>query len=156
MSMRQRMAEHRDNPACASCHRFMDPIGLSLENFVAVGACRDREAGGSLGGGGTVIDASGTLLDGTNVTGPVELRKALLKKPEIFVSTLTEKLMIYALGRGLNAQDMPEIRKIVRDAHNQNPSKDYRFSQLILGVINSKPFQLRAKPASDSAQVAQN
>jgi mono/diheme cytochrome c family protein len=156
LTMRERMAEHRDNPACASCHRIMDPIGLSLENFDAVGAWRDREAGGTLGGGGTVIDASGTLLDGTNVTGPVELRKALLKKPEIFVSTLTEKLMIYALGRGLNAHDMPEIRRIVREAHNQDQSKDYRFSQLILGVVNSKPFQLRAKPASDSAQVARN
>ena len=110
------------------------------------------------GGGGTVIDASGTLLDGTTVTGPVELRKALLKKPEIFVSTLTEKLMIYALGRGLNAHDMPEIRKIVRDS--QNKDENYRFSQLILGIVNSKPFQLRAKPMnyapSGSAQVARN
>ena len=153
MTMRERMAEHRDNPACASCHRIMDPIGLSLENFDAVGAWRDREGGAA---GGTVIDASGTLLDGTNVTGPVELRKALLKKPEIFVSTLTEKLMIYALGRGLSAHDMPEIRKIVGDAGN----KDYRFSRLILGVVNSKPFQWRAKPMnsapSGSAQVARN
>ena len=157
LSMRERMAEHRDNPACASCHRIMDPIGLSLENFDAVGAWRDREAGAA---GGTVIDASGTLLDGTNVTGPVELRRALLKKPEIFVGTLTEKLMIYALGRGLNAHDMPEIRKIVRDSQNKDGSKDYRFSQLILGVVNSKPFQLRAKPAnnapSGAAQVARN
>jgi hypothetical protein len=155
--MRERMAEHRDNPACASCHRIMDPIGLSLENFDAVGAWRDRETGTA---GGTVIDASGTLLDGTNVTGPVELRKALLKKPEIFVSTLTEKLMIYALGRGLNAHDMPEIRKIVREARNNDQSKDYRFSQLILGVVNSKPFQMRAKPVnsapSGAAQVARN
>jgi hypothetical protein len=148
------MAEHRDNPACASCHRIMDPIGLSLENFDAVGAWRDREAGG------ITIDASGTLLDGTNVTGPVELRKALLKKPEIFVSTLTEKLMIYALGRGLNAHDMPGIRKIVNDAHDKDQNKNYRFSQLILGVVNSQPFQLRAKPMnnapSNAAQVARN
>lgn len=154
LTMRERMAEHRDNPACASCHRIMDPIGLSLENFDAVGAWRDREAAG------IVIDASGTLLDGTNVTGPVELRKALLKKPEIFVSTLTEKLMIYALGRGLNAHDMPEIRKIVREAHNEDHTKDYRFSQLILGVVNSKPFQLRAKPMNNAPgsapQVARN
>jgi hypothetical protein len=148
--MRERMAEHRANPACASCHRIMDPIGLSLENFDAVGAWRDRETGGAS------IDASGTLLDGATVTGPVELRKALLKKPEIFVSTLAEKLMIYALGRGLNAHDMPEIRKIVDDAG----SKDYRFSQLILGVVNSKPFQLRAKPMNNApgnaAQIARN
>ncbi len=133
LSMRERMAEHRDNPACASCHRIMDPIGLSLENFDAVGGWRDRE------GGGSVIDASGTLLDGSDVTGPVQLRKALLKKPEIFVSTMTEKLMIYALGRGLSARDMPEIRKTVREARNH----DYRFSQLILGVVNSTPFQMR-------------
>jgi hypothetical protein len=154
LTMRERMAEHRDNPACASCHRIMDPIGLSLENFDAVGAWRDREAGG------ITIDASGTLLDGTNVTGPVELRKALLKKPEIFVSTLTEKLMIYALGRGLNAHDMPGIRKIVNDAHDKDQNKNYRFSQLILGVVNSQPFQLRAKPMnnapSNAAQVARN
>jgi hypothetical protein len=150
LTMRERMAEHRANPACASCHRIMDPIGLSLENFDAVGAWRDRETGGAS------IDASGTLLDGATVTGPVELRKALLKKPEIFVSTLAEKLMIYALGRGLNAHDMPEIRKIVDDAG----SKDYRFSQLILGVVNSKPFQLRAKPMNNApgnaAQIARN
>ena len=89
-----------------------------------------------------MIDSSGTLLDGTDVNGPVELRKALMKKPAIFVSTLTEKLMIYGLGRGLGAHDMPEIRKIVHQAE----SKNYRFSELILGVVKSKPFQLRVKP----------
>ncbi len=139
LTMRERMAEHRSNTVCAGCHQLMDPIGLSLENFDAVGSWRDLESGT----GSASIDASGTLLDGTNINGPVELRKALLKKPEIFVSTMTEKLMIYALGRGLSAHDMPEIRKIVREAG----SKDYRFSQLILGVVNSKPFQLRATVA---------
>jgi hypothetical protein len=129
------MAEHRANPVCAGCHQLMDPIGLSLENFDAVGAWRNHESGAN----SAAIDASGKLLDGTEVNGPVELRKALLKKPEIFVSTLTEKLMIYALGRGLSAHDMPEIRKIVRDAGKDNN----RFSQLILGVVQSKPFQLR-------------
>jgi hypothetical protein len=135
LTMRERMAEHRANPVCASCHQLMDPIGLSLENFDAIGAWRDREAGAE----SAVIDASGTLLDGTNIKGPVELRTALLKKPEIFVSTMTEKLMIYALGRGPIAQDMPEVRKIIRDAGKDN----YRFSRLILGVVNSKPFQTR-------------
>ncbi len=150
LTMRERMEEHRANPVCASCHRLMDPIGLSLENFDAVGKWRDREGGAA----SPLIDASGTLLDGTAVNGPVELRQALLKKPEIFVSTLTEKLMIYALGRGLNAHDMPEIRKIVHNA----AGKDYRFSQLILGVVNSQPFRLRAKPLNkapdEAAQIA--
>jgi hypothetical protein len=140
LTMRERMAEHRANPPCAGCHRLMDPIGLSLENFDAVGAWRDRESGGS----SATIDASGTLLDGTAVQGPVELRKALVKNPEIFTGTLTEKLMIYGLGRGLSAHDMPEVRQIVRDASQQ----DYRFSQLILGVVRSKPFQWRETPAS--------
>jgi len=134
LTMRERMAEHRANPVCAGCHTLMDPIGLSLENFDAVGAWRDYD-----GAGTAKIDASGTLLDGTAVVGPVELRTALMKKPEIFVSTVTEKLMIYALGRGLSAHDMPEIRKIVRNAG----SKQYRFSELILGVAKSKPFLLR-------------
>ncbi|MEP7352867.1 MAG: DUF1592 domain-containing protein [Acidobacteriota bacterium] len=138
LTMRERMEEHRANPVCAGCHKLMDPIGLSLENFDAVGAWRDHESGG----GSALINASGTLLDGTEVNGPVALRNALLKKPEIFVNTMAEKLMIYALGRGLSAHDMPEIRKIVRDARGQN----YRFSQLILGVVNSKPFEFRAKP----------
>jgi hypothetical protein len=132
--MRERMAEHRANPVCAGCHTLMDPIGLSLENFDAVGAWRDYDGAGS-----AKIDASGTLLDGTPIVGPVELRTALLKKPEVFISTVTEKLMIYALGRGLSAHDMPEIRKIVGNAN----SKNNRFSELILGVVKSKPFQLR-------------
>lgn len=97
-----------------------------------------------------MIDASGTLLDGTEVTGPVALREALLRNPEIFVSTVTEKLLVYALGRGLNAHDMPAVRKIVRDARDCN----YCFSQLILGVVNSEPFRLRAKPSSEAALVA--
>ncbi len=92
---------------------------------------------------------SGTLLDGTAIRGPVELRKALIKKPEIFVSTLTEKLMIYALGRGLTAHDMPEVRQIVRDASKQ----DYRFSELILGVVRSKPFQWRERPAGEPEKI---
>jgi len=140
LTMRERMAEHRANPPCAGCHQLMDPIGLSLENFDAVGAWRDHENGGT----SAMIDASGTLLDGTQIAGPVELRESLVRKPEIFVSTVTEKLMIYALGRGLNPCDMPAIRKVARDA----AAHDYRFSELILGIVNSQPFRLREKPAS--------
>jgi len=137
LSMRERMDEHRANPVCASCHKIMDPIGFSLENFDAVGAWRDRD-GGTLG---PPIDASGQLLNGTKVDGPVTLRQALLKQPEIFVATLTEKLLTYGLGRGVTHYDMPVVRTIVREAARQN----YRFSSLILGIVNSTPFQMRIK-----------
>jgi Protein of unknown function (DUF1592)/Protein of unknown function (DUF1588)/Protein of unknown function (DUF1587)/Protein of unknown function (DUF1585)/Protein of unknown function (DUF1595)/Planctomycete cytochrome C len=134
-SMRERMEEHRTNPACAGCHKIMDPIGFALENFDAVGAWRTRD-GGLLG---TPIDASGQLMDGTKVDGVVTLRQSLLKQPEIFVGTLTEKLLTYALGRGLTSDDMPVVRAIVRDSAHQN----YRFSSLIIGIVNSVPFQMR-------------
>ena len=113
----------------------MDPIGFSLENFDAVGAWRARD-GGTLG---TPIDASGQLLDGTKVDGVVTLRQALLRQPEIFVGTVTEKLLTYALGRGVAYYDMPVVRKIVR----ASAGRDYRFSSLILGIVNSAPFQMR-------------
>src|SRR5205085_1358560 len=132
-SMREQMAEHRANPVCASCHKVMDPIGFALENFDAVGAWRTREPGGP-------IDASGQLADGTKIDGVVTLRNALLNRPEVFVGTMTEKLLTYALGRGLSYADMPVVRVIVRDAGRN----DYRFSSLVLGVINSMPFQMRS------------
>jgi len=135
-TMREQMAEHRTNPVCASCHKVMDPIGFALENFDAVGAWRTREAGGP-------IDASGQLADGTKVDGVVTLRNAVLSRPEVFVGTMTEKLLIYALGRGLSYADMPVVRVIVRDAARN----DYRFSSLVLGVINSMPFQMRVRPS---------
>jgi hypothetical protein len=137
LTMRERMEVHRANAYCASCHKIMDPIGFALENFDATGAWRAQEGGT----GGTTIDASGQLLDGTKISGPVKLRQALLKNPEIFVGALTEKLMIYALGRGLDAVDMPAVRTIVRDAARNN----YRFSSLILGVAQSVPFQMKKK-----------
>jgi hypothetical protein len=137
LTMRERMEEHRKNPVCASCHKIMEPIGLSLENFDATGAWRARD-GGTLG---NPIDASGELLDGTKVDGVVTLRQALLRQPELFVGTVAEKLMIYALGRGLAYYDMPEVRKIVRDSAPQN----YRFSSLVMGVVNSTAFQKRIK-----------
>jgi hypothetical protein len=131
-TMREQMAEHRTQAICASCHKVMDPIGFALENFDAVGAWRTREAGGT-------IDASGELADGTKVDGVVTLRNALLSRPDVFVGTMTEKLLTYALGRGLDAHDMPVVRSIVR----QSAARDYRFSSLVLGIVNSVPFQMR-------------
>jgi mono/diheme cytochrome c family protein len=139
LTMRERMEEHRANPVCANCHKLMDPIGLSLENFDAVGAWRTRD-GDTVRNMGTPIDASGQLLDGTKVDGVITLRKALLRQPDLFVGTLTEKLMIFALGRGLAYYDIPAVRTIVRDSARQ----DYKFSSLILGIVKSAPFQKRS------------
>jgi hypothetical protein len=141
LTMRERMEEHRQNPVCAGCHKIMDPIGLSLENFDAVGAWRTRD-GGTLG---SPINASGELLDGTKIDGVVTLRQALIKNPEIFVGTVTEKLLTYALGRGLAYYDMPTVRAIVRDT----APKGYRFSSIVLGIVNSTPFQKRTKVTQD-------
>jgi hypothetical protein len=138
LTMRERMEEHRANPVCANCHKLMDPIGLSLENFDAVGAWRTRD-GDTVRTMGTPIEASGQLLDGTKVDGVVTLRKALVRQPELFVGTLTEKLMIFALGRGTAYYDMPAIRTIARES----ALKDYRFSALIMGIVKSTPFQMR-------------
>lgn len=133
------MEAHRANPVCASCHKIMDPIGLSLENFDVVGAWRTEDAG-------TPIDASGQLIDGTQVDGIVTLRKALVAHPDVFVRTMTEKMLIYALGRGLDARDMPSVRAIMREA----APRDYRFSSLVLGIVHSTPFTMRVaqQPAS--------
>jgi hypothetical protein len=139
-TLRERLVAHRENPACAGCHALMDPIGFSLENFDAIGAWRDREYGSDT----PLIDASGQLLDGSDVTGPVELREALMSEPELFVATVVEKLMVYALGRGLVASDMPTIRRIVQEAR----ASDYRFSELVLGIARSVPFTMRVKEAS--------
>jgi len=133
-TMRERLDAHRANPACAGCHRLTDPLGFSMENFNAVGGWRMREAG-------TAVDASGALPDGTPLTGAAELRAALLKQPDAFVRTLSEKMLIYALGRGLQSYDQPVVRSIVRDA----AGSDYRFSSLVLGIVKSGPFQMRQK-----------
>jgi hypothetical protein len=133
LSMRDRMVRHRASAACSSCHQLMDPAGLSLENFDAIGRWRTRtESGGA-------VDASGGLPDGSTFTGVSGLRDALLRRPELFVGTLTEKLMTYGLGRGLEHHDSPAIRAIVRNAQAQ----DYRFSALVLGIVRSDPFQMR-------------
>jgi mono/diheme cytochrome c family protein len=135
-SVRERLEVHRRNPACAGCHRMIDPAGLALENFDAVGGWRTRDGGSR----GMPVDASGQLVDGTKVDGVVALRQALMREPEIFVGTVTEKLLTYALGRGLAASDMPAVRAIVRDARRD----DYRFSSIVLGIIRSVPFQMRS------------
>jgi hypothetical protein len=131
-SVRARMEQHRASPACAGCHRIMDPIGLALENFDAVGAWRTHDAGAA-------IDASGELADGSRVDGAVALRDALLRRPEVLVGTMTEKLLTYALGRTLEHDDMPAVRAIVR----ASASDDYRFSSLVRGIVTSVPFQMR-------------
>jgi cytochrome c551/c552 len=136
-SVRERLEQHRRSPACSGCHRIMDPAGLALENFDGVGAWRTRD-GGTRGG---PVDASGQLVDGTTINGVVELRKALLREPETFVRTTTEKLLTYAVGRGLTGSDMPAVRSIVRTARPQN----YRFSSVILQIVRSVPFQQRMK-----------
>jgi hypothetical protein len=138
LTMRERMEEHRKNPGCAACHKIMDPIGLSMENFDAVGAWRTRDGDGVVNQG-SPIDAQGQLLDGTKVDGIVTLRQALLRQPDLFVGTVTEKLMIYALGRGLQPYDMPSVRAIVKETAQSN----YRFSAIVMGIINSTPFQKR-------------
>jgi mono/diheme cytochrome c family protein len=133
-TVREIMEQHRAKPACNACHGVMDPLGFALENFDAIGEWRTRDRYA-----GTGIDASGKLVDGTPVTGPVDLRKALMKRPEQFVQTFTEKLMTYALGRTVEYYDMPVVRQIVRDAAKDN----YRFSSIVGGIVKSAPFQMR-------------
>jgi hypothetical protein len=132
LSVRSRLAEHRTNQICASCHNLMDPVGLSLEKFDAVGRRRTAEAG-------TPIDVSGSLPDGQKFGDVDGLEGALLRRPELFVGAFTEKLLTYALGRGVEYYDAPAVRAIVREA----PAQDYRVSSIILGVVNSQPFQMR-------------
>jgi hypothetical protein len=132
LTMRARMEQHRANPVCASCHKVMDPLGLALENFDAVGAWRSSE-------NGEPIDTSGQLADGTKIEGVIGLREALLKHQDAFVNTVAEKLLTYALGRGLEPADMPAVRAIVR----QSERDGYRFTSLIEGVVNSTPFRMR-------------
>ena len=138
LSMRERMVEHRRNPVCASCHAIMDPVGLSLENFDAVGRWR------TLTDGFAPIDASGSFPDGTTFDGVAGLKQAILGRSDQFVRTLTGKLLTYALGRAMEYYDAPAIRAIERTAARD----DYRFSSLILGIVQSTPFQMRRPPDS--------
>jgi len=134
LSMRQQMEAHRANPACAVCHKMMDPLGFALENFDAVGQWRSTSGAKNI-----PIDSSGVLPDGTTFNGPAELRKVLLSRPQQFVTTVSEKLLTYSLGRGLEYYDEPSVRKILRET----AASDYRWSALILGIVKSDPFQMR-------------
>lgn len=133
LSGRERLAEHRANPACASCHNLMDPIGFALENFDAVGRWRTRELDAA-------VDASGGLPDGSQFEGVAGLERGLLERPELFVGTLAEKLLTYAIGRGVDYRDAPAIRAVVRRAE----AEGYRFESLITGIVTSPPFQMRS------------
>ncbi|MEP7354247.1 MAG: DUF1592 domain-containing protein [Acidobacteriota bacterium] len=134
LSLRERMEAHRANPVCAGCHKVMDPIGFSLENFDATGRWRASDDGSK-------IDPSGVMFDGSKIEGPASLRKALTRRPEVFVGVMTEKLLTYALGRGLGYSDMPTVRRIVSQAGKQ----DFRFSALVSGIVDSAPFEMKVK-----------
>jgi hypothetical protein len=134
-TMRQRMEAHRANPACAGCHKMMDPIGFAMENFDGIGKWRTKDSG-------QMVNASGQLVDGTKINGVVDLRNALIRYSPQFARTVTEKLLTYALGRGVEYQDMPVVRSIIRNAARNG----YRFSAVIDGIVNSEPFQMNRKP----------
>jgi hypothetical protein len=133
LPMRERLAEHRANPVCASCHEQMDELGFALENFDAIGEWRDTYSSGA------PIDSKAKLPDGTVMNGPLDLRKVLLDHSDEFLTTVTERLLTYALGRGLEAYDAPAVREVKREAKQA----DYRFASLIEGIVTSTPFQMR-------------
>lgn len=136
-TVRVRLEHHRQNPSCNACHGILDPLGFALENFDVIGGWRDRDLDA-----GSAIDSSGQLANGTRVNGPEALRKALLARPDQFVQTLTEKLMTFALGRGVIYQDMPTVRAIVRRAGADH----YRFEDIVAGIVESDAFEMRALP----------
>jgi mono/diheme cytochrome c family protein len=143
-TMRQRLEVHRKNEPCASCHRVMDPIGFTLENYDPTGRWRTRDAG-------QAVDASGVLLDGSAIDGPEQMRAWLRSHPDVFVGTLASKLMTYALGRGLTARDQPVVRSVVKRAAADN----YRFEQIVLGIVESRPFLMRRKTPAAAAPALQ-
>jgi hypothetical protein len=133
LPMRERLAAHRTNAACASCHRTIDPVGFSLENFDAVGQWRELEVEDR------PVDSTGALPGDQQFRGVDGLEQALMRRPELFVTALTENLLTFALGRGMEYYDAPAVRKIVRDAEKDG----YRFSSIIRGIVRSAPFQMR-------------
>jgi mono/diheme cytochrome c family protein len=151
-TVRAQLELHRKNQPCAGCHRVIDPPGFALENFDSVGQWRDK------GPDGAPLDVAGTLADGQQVNGPVALREAILSRPDAFVTVVTEKMLTYALGRGLEAADMPVVRRIVKKA----AQSDYRLSSVVMGIVESAPFQMRTKlePAetgsADTTKVARS
>jgi hypothetical protein len=137
-TVREQLERHRNDPACAICHNVIDPVGFALENFDVDGSWR------SLTREGLNIDTTGILLDGTPVDGPQALREALLRDPELFATTVTEKMLVYALGRGLDPKDMPVVRSIVRNAAEHN----YTLISIVLGIIDSYPFLMRTNSSA--------
>jgi hypothetical protein len=142
LSLRDRMEAHRADPACSGCHKVMDPLGFSLENFDAVGQWRINDDGSQ-------IDPSGTVFNGAKVDGPMALRKMLTGNPDVFAKVLTEKLMTYALGRGVEYSDMPTVREILRESARN----EYRFSSIVLGIVKSTPFEMKEKQSPDGGSV---
>ena len=132
--MRELLAKHRDNAGCYECHKKIDPLGFALENFDAVGGWRMTDEAGK------PVDATGNTVSGAEVKGLAGLRALLLEDPQRFPSTVTEKLLAYALGRRLEYYDKPAVRQIVRDA----AANDYRWSSIIMGIVKSPPFVMRA------------
>jgi mono/diheme cytochrome c family protein len=143
-TVRAQLELHRKNQPCAGCHRVIDPPGFALENFDSVGRWRDKDPGGA------ALDVAGVLADGSQVNGPIALREAILSRPDAFVTVVTEKMLTYALGRGLEPSDMPVVRRIVKKA----AQNDYRLSSIVMGIVESAPFQMRTKlePAPESAE----
>ncbi|NOT42984.1 MAG: DUF1592 domain-containing protein, partial [Acidobacteria bacterium] len=145
-TVRQQLELHRRNPTCASCHRVIDPVGFALENFNAIGQWRETTNEGP-------VDAAGVLADGSQVSGPVTLRNIILSRPDAFATILSERMMTYALGRGVEPSDMAVVRNVVRQASQQ----DYRLMSIVMGIVESQPFQMRTKlePAETDNRVAQ-
>ena len=139
LTVRERMEEHRSNPACMSCHQVIDPLGLALENFDATGAWRIKD-------NGSPVESTGVLYDGTVMEGAAGLRAALLERPEVFLGTFTQNLMAYALGRRVEYTDIPTVRKITRQA----VADGYRISSLVLGVINSSAFKMGTRDVTEA------
>jgi hypothetical protein len=139
LPMREQMARHRANPACAVCHEQMDQLGFALENFDAIGEWRDADVSG------VPIDPAAKLADGTEFRGPTGLRTVLKSHSDDFVTTFTEKLLTYALGRGVESADAPAVRQIKREAAHAN----YRFASFIQAIVASVPFQMRMTPSAD-------
>jgi hypothetical protein len=144
LSVRQRMEQHRSNPACTSCHRVIDPLGLALENFDVTGKWRMND-------GDVAVDAAGTLFDGSTIEGPAGLRDAVLRHKDAFLTSFTESLMTYAIGRRVEAADMPTVRRIIRAAS----TRGYRMSAFINGVIDSAAFQMARPPKKDAVSTTE-
>jgi hypothetical protein len=144
-SVRDRLEEHRRSEACSSCHNMMDPIGMAMENFDAIGVWRANDSGYR-------VDPSGEMFDGTKLDGPVSLRNAILNRRDSFVGSFTENLLAYGLGRMIDDQDMPAVRSIEREAAKNNN----RFSAFVLGIVKSVPFQMRRADDSTSTAAEKN